>query len=150
MVGDLGLRCTHLDAYRFFTPSALPLNAHVPTRADQHEWEQPGCLHSNMDLYTYAMWFAPFVCSDLVADCFALARSARELDMRAAPHDLAGLGYEPIRIQTADGRCEYVDGQREVAAAAQDLRSRLMSAAARLRTNRDSENVQTVVQTLCK
>ena len=51
VVDEVGLRCTHLDAYRFFTPTSMPLNAHVPTRAEQHEWEQPGCLHANMDLY---------------------------------------------------------------------------------------------------
>ena len=82
------------------------------------------------------MWFSPFVGSDLIADCFEVARSARELDMRAAPYDLSGLGYEPIRIETADGRRQYVDGQREVAVAAQDLRSRLVSALARLGANR--------------
>ncbi len=125
-VDDIGLRCTHIDAYRFFTPAAVPLNAHEPTRATQHEWEQPGCLHANMDLYKYAMWFQPFTSSDLVADCFALARQARELDMRAAPYDLADLGYEPIRVETPEGRVEYARKQRELAAAAAALRARLL------------------------
>lgn len=60
-----------------------------------------------MDLYKYAMWFSPFIASELVADCFALARQARELDMRAAPYDLVELGYEPIHIETPEGRREY-------------------------------------------
>ena len=65
---------------------------HEPTRATQPDLEQPGCLHAAMDLYKYAMWFQQFVGSDLVADCFEVARKARELDMRAAPYDLADLG----------------------------------------------------------
>ena len=127
-VDDIGLRCTHIDAYRFFTPAAVPLNAHEPTRATQHEWEQPGCLHANMDLYKYAMWFQPFTSSELVSDCFALARQARELDMRAAPYDLDALGYEPIRVETAEGRVEYARQQRALATAAASLRARLLQA----------------------
>jgi hypothetical protein len=132
-VDEIGLRCTHIDAYRFFTPAAVPLNAHEPTRATQHEWEQPGCLHANMDLYKYAMWFQPFVGSELVADCFALARTARELDMRAAPYDLVPLGYEPIRVETPEGRVEYAREQRELASAAASLRGRLLGAVSGLR-----------------
>ena len=132
-VDTVGLRCTHIDAYRFFTPAAAPLNAHRPTRSTQHEWEQPGCLHANMDLYKYAMWFQQFVGSDLVADCFEVARKARELDMRAAPYDLADLGYEPIRVETPDGRREYADEQRALATAAAPLRSRLLAALSSLR-----------------
>ncbi len=106
----------------------MPLNAHEPTRATQHDWEQPGCLHANMDLYKYAMWFQPFVGSELVADCFALAREARELDMRAAPYDLVGLGYEPIRVETPEGRVEYARQQRALMADAGHLRGRLLAA----------------------
>lgn len=128
VLDEIGLRCTHIDAYRFFTPTAIPLNAHRPTRSAQHEWDQPGCLHANMDLYKYAMWFLPHVSSDLVADCFELARSARELDMRAAPYDLADLGYQPITIETVDGRREYADEQRQVSDAAAPLRAQLLAA----------------------
>ncbi len=125
VVDEIGLRCTHIDAYRFFTPAAAPLNAQVPTRTTQHEWEQPGCLHANMDLYKYAMWFQPFVPSELIADCFELAREAREVDMRAAPYDLESLGYEPIRMETVDGRAEYIRRQRLIAASADGLRRHL-------------------------
>ncbi|MDO8308537.1 MAG: 3-methyladenine DNA glycosylase [Actinomycetota bacterium] len=127
-VADLGLRCTHIDAYRFFTQTAVPLNAYVPTRDTQHELEQPGCLHANMDLYKYAMWFSPYVGSELVADCFALARMARELDMRAAPYDLSDLGYAPIRIETPAGRRTYAEQQRELGVAAIPLRAALLEA----------------------
>jgi hypothetical protein len=125
VVNGVGLRCTHFDAYRFFTPAAAPLNAHVPTRAAQRDFEQPGCLHATMDLYKYAQWFFPFIPSELVADCFDLARSARDLDMRASPYDLADLGYEPIRVETADGRRTYVRMQVEVADQGRALRVRL-------------------------
>ena len=126
VVKDVGLRCTHFDAFRFFTPEAAPLNAIVPTRAGQPDFEQPGCLHANMDLYKYAQWFHPFISSELTADCFALARQARELDMRAAPYDLQDLGYEPIRVETLEGRRAYAERQGEIARAASLLRSRLL------------------------
>ena len=44
------------------------------------------------------------ISSDLVADCFELARDIRVLDMRAAPYDLADLGFEPVRIETRRGQ----------------------------------------------
>ena len=124
-VDAIGLRCTHIDAYRFFTDDAAPRNALVPTRATQPDLEQPGCLHASMDLYKYAMWFQPFVGSDLVADCFEVARSARELDMRASPYDVSGFGLEPIRVETADGRRAYADAQRILMARTTPLRERL-------------------------
>lgn len=50
VVESMPLRCSHYDAFRFFTPPARPLNAVQPTRSDQIRLEQPGCLHANMDL----------------------------------------------------------------------------------------------------
>lgn len=44
------IRCSHFDAFRFFTPDAAPRNALQPTRATQPMLEQPGCLHANMDV----------------------------------------------------------------------------------------------------
>lgn len=46
----------------------------------------------NMDLYKWAYKLSPLVPSELVADCFALAREIRTLDMRASPYDLADPG----------------------------------------------------------
>ncbi len=126
-VHDVGLRCTHIDAYRFFAPAAIPLNPIEPTRATQPELDQPGCLHANMDLYKYAMWFTPYVSSELIADCFELARSARTLDMQASPYDVSHFGLEPIRVETAEGRMEYARHQRAVMEAAQPLRGRLLT-----------------------
>src|SRR5215472_3547733 len=62
------LRCTHFDAYRFFTEPARPLNLLALTRASQPALEQPGCLHANMDLYKWAYKLAPLTPSELVAD----------------------------------------------------------------------------------
>lgn len=122
------LRCTHYDAYRFFTASAGPRNERVLSRADQPAVEQPGCLHANMDLYRAAYKFSPFVPSELVADAFELARDIRELDMRASPYDLTGLGYRPVPIETPAGKAEYVAAQRGFAQQAEDLRRRIISA----------------------
>ena len=122
------LRCTHVDAFRFFTPAAVPRNATVPTRATQVLDEQPGCLHAGMDLYRWAALFAPFVASGLVADCFAHARAVRAVDMRASPYDLAALGYPPIRVETAEGRAEYVRHQRDLAGRGGAQRARLLAA----------------------
>lgn len=131
-VEDLGLRCTHIDAYRFFTDSAAPMNALTPTRASQPDLEQAGCLHANMDLYKYAMWFQPYVGSELAADCFELAREARDLDMRASPYDMSSLGLEPIAVEHASGRAAYVQRQRALMDRAEPLRHRLVQALRRL------------------
>ncbi|WP_306999531.1 3-methyladenine DNA glycosylase [Amycolatopsis thermophila] len=126
VVESLDLRCGHFDAFRFFTGPARPRNAWQPTRERQAELEQPGCLHANMDLYRAAFKLDPFVPSELVADCFELAVEIRELDMRASPYDLSGLGYSPVRIETARGRAEYARAQAAFAARAEPLRTRLI------------------------
>lgn len=120
------LRCTHYDAFRFFTPEAAPRNVLQLTREAMPQHEQGGCLHTNMDLYKIAYKLAPLVPSDLVGDCFALARDVRELDMRASPYDLADLGVSPVKIETEEGRQVYVAAQRGFAERAAALRTRLL------------------------
>jgi len=120
------IRCTHHDAFRFFTAPARPLNLLQPTRADQVALEQPGCLHATMDLYKWAYKLSPAVPSELTLECFELARRTRVLDMRASPYDLTELGYSPVTIETADGKAEYVAAQRELADLGQGLRQRLL------------------------
>ena len=122
------IRCSHFDAFRFFTSRAKPLNTLVLQRTSQVAMEQPGCLHANMDLYKWAYKLSPASPSDLTADCFDLAREVRELDMRAAPYDLRPLGYEPVEIETAEGKATYVDAQRNFATRAQVLRARIIDA----------------------
>ena len=122
------ITCSHFDAYRFFTAPARSLNLLAPTRENQTDLEQPGCLHANMDLYKWSYKLSPLVPSELVADCFAFARRVRTLDMRASPYDLTGLDLTPVPIETPDGRAEYVAAQRAFATEAADLRHRLRSA----------------------
>ncbi|GAA4802967.1 hypothetical protein GCM10025786_01980 [Nocardioides caeni] len=124
--------CSHFDAYRFFTPPARPLNMLSPGRDDRPAFEQPGCLHAGMDLYKHAFRLSPMISSDLVADCFELAWDIRTLDMRAAPYDLADLGFEPVRIETAEGKAAYVEAQREFAERGAPLRARLIEETTRL------------------
>jgi hypothetical protein len=85
-----------------------------------------------MDLYRWAFKFAPFTPSELIADCFALARDIREVDMRASPYDLRKLGFAPIRIETPEGRVEYESYQRDFAQRGQPLRARLLTLLERL------------------
>jgi hypothetical protein len=132
------IRCSHFDAYRFFTAPARPLNLLRPTREAQAAIEQPGCLHANMDLYKWAYKLSPLVPGELVADCFALARDIRALDMRASPYDLADLGYPPVRVETPEGRAEYAAAQRAFAERAAPLRGRLAEAVSRLRPAGDA------------
>jgi hypothetical protein len=126
------IACSHFDAYRFFTDDARPLNQLRPGRQDRAEFEQPGCLHAGMDLYKHAFRLSPMICSDLVADCFELARDIRVLDMRASPYDLSVLGYSPVRVETAQGKQEYVAAQRAFAERGAPLRARLIDECERL------------------
>jgi hypothetical protein len=127
-IDEVGLRCTHFDAFRFFTPVAAPLNPLQLTRIDQSEVEQPGCLHANMDLYKHAQRFAPLFGSDLVRQTFQLARDIRSVDMQVAPYDLAELGVIPIRVETQAGRDTFAKMQVEFASRAQQLRLEMISA----------------------
>jgi hypothetical protein len=124
--------CSHFDAFRFFTDAARPLNTLSPGRDDRADFEQPGCLHAGMDLYKHAFRLTPLIASELVADCFALARDIRELDMRASPYDFGELGYAPVRIETQEGKAEYVAAQRDFAERGAPLRSRLVEETHRL------------------
>ncbi|MUL42142.1 3-methyladenine DNA glycosylase [Streptomonospora sp. PA3] len=126
------IRCSHFDAFRFFTDAARPRNRLQPTRESQADLDQPGCLHANMDLYKWAYKLSPGVPGELVADCFELARDIRELDMRASPYDLRDHGYEPVEIETPEGKAAYVEAQRVFAERARGLRERLLEVCDRL------------------
>src|SRR5262249_33862871 len=114
VVDSQPLRCSHFDAFRFFTPAAAPRNRWELTRAGTTQHDQPGCLHVNMDLYRFAFKIAPFCPSEVVADALDVARVAREIDMRASPYDLTSYGFAPVRIETSEGRAEYAEWQRVV------------------------------------
>jgi hypothetical protein len=126
------ISCTHFDAFRFFTDAARPRNRVQPRSDDRPSYEQPGCLHAGMDLYKHAYRLTPMVASDLVADCFELARDIRTLDMRASPYDLGGLGLAPVRVETPEGKQEYAEAQRRFAGRGAPLRQRLVEECERL------------------
>jgi hypothetical protein len=126
-VESMPLRCTHFDAFRFFTAEAAPRNAGMPSRATQQDWEQPGCLHTNMDLYKWCYKLSPLIDSELLLDCLRLAAAAREVDMRASPYDLSDHGYSPIAVEHRAGRMEYVRCQRAIAQRAAPLRAALLA-----------------------
>ncbi|WP_295013846.1 3-methyladenine DNA glycosylase [uncultured Microbacterium sp.] len=128
-VVDAGeLRCTHIDAFRFFTPESVPRNRLAPTRETQPQLEQPGCLHAGMDVYKWAVKLGPLVPGELLLDAFELAGEIRVLDMQAAPYDLSAWEVEPVRIETAEGKAEYVRRQRAFADRANALRGRILDA----------------------
>ncbi len=126
------LRCTHFDAFRFFTPDAVPLNKNHLTREATTDFDQRACIHVTMDLYRFAHKIAPWCSSELIADTFLLAADARRIDMRASPYDLKDQGFEPILIETTEGREEYIQEQRRLAELAVPLRSRLIEVYERL------------------
>ena len=131
-VESQSLCCSHYDAFRFFTREAQPLNNSSPTIGSRIETEQPGCLHTNMDLYKWSYKLSPWISSDLLRDAFFLAMEIRELDMRASPYDLSSLGYAPVPIETVDGREVYEREQRRFALKAEPIRARLLRAAGEL------------------
>jgi hypothetical protein len=129
------LGCSHWDAVRFFTAPARPLNTMRPSREAQADFEQPGCLHANMDLYMHAYRLAAGIGSDLIADAFELAWDVRVMDMRAAPYDLdgvtidpGGIEWTPIKVETAEGKREYAELQRQFTERAAPIRQRLADA----------------------
>lgn len=132
VVESLPVRCSHFDAFRFFTPAARPLNRLQPERTTTAQLDQRGCLHANMDLYKWASKLAPFTPSELVADCFEFARAIREVDMRASPYDCTALGLTAIPIETPEGRSDYERLQRDFAERSQPLRGRVLEICERL------------------
>ncbi|NJI61353.1 3-methyladenine DNA glycosylase [Microbacterium oxydans] len=122
------LRCTHFDAFRFFTPEAVPRNRTSLSREDQPLFEQPGCLHAGMDLYKWATKLGPLIPGELLLDSYELARDIRLLDMEAAPYDLSAWDVTPVRIETPEGKAEYVRRQRVFAERGAALRAALLDA----------------------
>lgn len=122
------LKCSHFDAYRFFTPAARPLNLTVLRRDSQVDHDQPGCVHVSMDLYKWAIKLGPLIPGELLMDAFELAADARRLDMEASPYDCTELGFDVVPVETAAGKAAYVARQRELARRAQPIRHRLIAA----------------------
>lgn len=136
IVEDVGCRCSHIDAFRFFTPSAKPLNLLQPTRESQAEYDQAGCLHVNMDLYKWAGKLSPAVSSEVLFETFLLAKDIRVMDIRASAYDLSEWALLPIRVETPEGRAEYVALQKEFFERSQPLRRSVLAVAQQLRENK--------------
>ena len=101
MVEAHPIRCSHFDAFRFFTPPAVDRNR-LQYAQETASWSSRSCLHAGMDLYKWAYKLSPATPGELVADCFELAVEIRELDMQASPYDLREHGYEPVAIETPE------------------------------------------------
>jgi len=98
-----GLRCTHVDALRFFAPEAGPLNSHgaVLERGRQLELEQPACLHAHMDLLKIALRLKPYCDPSVLVDVLEIALEARSIDVGASPYDCSAYSW---RKGTGRGR----------------------------------------------
>jgi len=127
LVESRSICCSHHDAFRFFAAAARPFNRLQPDMESRVRFEQPGCVHANMDLYKWAAKAMPWTGSDLLLDCFKLALDLRDLDMRASPYDLSEWCREPVRIETPEGRRIYEEEQKRLAASAVPLRARLIA-----------------------
>jgi len=120
------LVCTHYDAFRFFTDEAKPQNKFQLNRDNFAEMEQPGCLHTNMDLYKWAFKMYPWISSNTIRKAFKLAVDTRVMDMKASPYDLRDRGLEPIKIETETGRKEYMEKQMTIFERSQPIRQELI------------------------
>ncbi len=120
------LVCTHYDAFRFFTNEAKPQNKFELNREKFADMEQPGCLHTNMDLYKWAFKMYPWISSNTIRKAFELALETRVMDMKASPYDLRDFGLAPIKIETDEGRQEYMEKQRTIFDKAQPIRKQLI------------------------
>jgi hypothetical protein len=129
LVTNFPIRCTHFDAFRFFHPDAQPLNFIDPlTKQNRIEYEQPGCIHANMDLFKYAFQLYPFLPSALLRASLEIAIKARKIDMRASPYDVSHVrGCEsPLCVETVQGRQQYVIEQKNLFKDALSLRKALL------------------------
>ena len=122
-----GIRCTHVDALRFFAPAAGPLNHHGADlqRTDQIRLEQRGCVHAHMDLLKIGLKLKGFVDSNLMADILEVGLAARKLDVEASPYDATPFGAGIVAVETNEGRKEYRKQQTELMQRAEPIRQRL-------------------------
>lgn len=129
------LVCTHFDAFRFFTEKARPLNKHALSRETFQDTEQPGCIHTNMDLYKWAYKLFPWISSDVIREAFLNAVEARKTDMQASPYDVTEFGLEPIPIETEAGRKVYISKQVQIFEQSMPIRENLIEEYEKLLTS---------------
>jgi hypothetical protein len=126
IVESKSLKCTHFDAFRFFTKDANPLNKTSLTKEHRIHLEQSGCVHSNMDIYRWAHKFYPWVSSELILEAFYLAIEARTIDMQASPYDVSTIGLYPIKIETKQGAEDYISLQKKLSTKGNPIRAKLI------------------------
>ncbi|KAL7534379.1 hypothetical protein ACHAXR_008201 [Thalassiosira sp. AJA248-18] len=125
-----GIRCTHVDALRFFAPAAGPLNHHGADleRTDQLRLEQRGCVHAHMDLLKIGLKLQGFINAELMGDILEIALAARKLDVEASPYDVTAFGAGIVAVETNEGRRMYKEQQAVLMQRAEPVRERLLSA----------------------
>ena len=123
-----GIRCTHVDALRFFAPAAGPLNHHGASleRMDQLRLEQKGCVHAHMDLLKIGLKLNSFIDPKLMVDILEVALAARKLDVEASPYDATQYGAGIVPIETNEGRKLYREQQVLLMQQAEPVRIRLL------------------------
>ena len=93
-----GIRCSHFDAYRFFTDSARPGTRCAPPGTARWRWSsRAACTPAWTSSRSRAFKLTPLVPSDLVGDAFELAR-----ETPGARH--GGLAVRPARARPRPGR----------------------------------------------
>ena len=121
------LRCSHFDAFRFFTAEAAPRNATALTRDDAGRTGSSRAACTPTWICTsgptsWARWSTP----RLLLDCLELAAAApRDSTCGPARTTCSGYGYTPIRVEEPAGRAEYVRCQSDLAQRAAPLRAAL-------------------------
>jgi hypothetical protein len=125
-----GVHCTHVDALRYFSPAAAPLNHHgaVLHRLDQLRLEQPACVHAHMDLLKLALKLEPFCDAALLQRVLHVALQARSLDVAASPYNATMYGVGIVSIETEEGRLEYRTRQADLMHQAEPVRQELLTA----------------------
>jgi hypothetical protein len=125
-----GVHCTHVDALRYFSPAAAPLNHHgaVLHRLDQLRLEQPACVHAHMDLLKLTLKLEPFCDAALLQRVLHVALQARSLDVAASPYDATMHGVGIVPIETEAGRLDYRTRQAELMHQAEPVRRDLLTA----------------------
>jgi len=130
MIEKFPLRCTHYDAWRFFHEEAQTRNAiSSMTRYSQVDYDQPACIHANMDLFKYAYQLYPLVSSDVLLQAVTVAILARKIDIRASPYNVSHItGCEhTLAVETSEGRREYIQEQEALYALGMPLRQHLLT-----------------------
>jgi hypothetical protein len=126
LVESKPLKCTHFDAFRFFTEHSRPLNKVQLNKDNRLQMEQSGCIHTTMDIYRWAHKFYPWIASERITEAFELAVEARTIDMQASPYDVSLIGLTPIKIESKSGAEEYISKQKQLNEKGKKLRALLI------------------------